>query len=265
MASASGTCSMTRWLRRLRLRGWLSRRIWWLRLRRWRLRRRWRRIRRQPVVPRQRVAAPEDRSEDRRRSTSTATTSVSVDSYDGAFQKLGVEGGGHKVELKADGYEPPVRGADHAGRDRHLQGRDEADPVSSRWSRSRVDYCDLYALFRRRNFRPLRLRRRGLSLVGRRHARVALRRPAGQPAYLLRPQRAVPDRRRRGYYFPWRDPARYRGYLWVMGPMLKGAGAAAFLLDYLFRGSPASFLLFAASDGTLALLTLWALLRQRQS
>ena len=29
-----------------------------------------------------------------------------VDEYDGAFQKLGVEGGGHKVELKADGYEP---------------------------------------------------------------------------------------------------------------------------------------------------------------
>ena len=29
-----------------------------------------------------------------------------VDNYDGAFQKLGIEGGGHKVELKADGYEP---------------------------------------------------------------------------------------------------------------------------------------------------------------
>jgi hypothetical protein len=64
-----------------------------------------------------------------------------------------------------------------------------------------------------------------------------------------------------GYYFPWREPERYRGYMWVMGPLLKGAGAAAFLLDYAFRGSPASFLLFAASDGTLAALTLWALLR----
>jgi hypothetical protein len=63
-----------------------------------------------------------------------------------------------------------------------------------------------------------------------------------------------------GYYLPWRDPARYRGYLWIMGPLLKGAGALAFLLDYAFRGSPASFLLFAASDGALALLTLWALL-----
>ena len=29
-----------------------------------------------------------------------------VDSYDGAFQKLSVEKGGHRVELKADGYEP---------------------------------------------------------------------------------------------------------------------------------------------------------------
>jgi hypothetical protein len=63
-----------------------------------------------------------------------------------------------------------------------------------------------------------------------------------------------------GYYFPWRDPYNHRGYLWVMGPLLKGAGALAFLLDYAGGGSPVSFLLFAASDGVLALLTLWALL-----
>ncbi len=62
-----------------------------------------------------------------------------------------------------------------------------------------------------------------------------------------------------GYWLPWRDPYRYRGYLWIMGPFLKGAGALAFGLDYWFRGSPTSFLLFAASDGTLALLTWWAL------
>jgi hypothetical protein len=67
-----------------------------------------------------------------------------------------------------------------------------------------------------------------------------------------------------GYYFPWRDPVRYRGYLWIMGPGLKGAGAAAFVLDYLYRGSPASFLLFAASDGALALVTLWALGKRPQ-
>jgi hypothetical protein len=52
---------------------------------------------------------------------------------------------------------------------------------------------------------------------------------------------------------------RYRAYLWLMGPLLKGAGAAAFLLDYFLNGSPKSFLLFAASDGALALWTLAAL------
>jgi len=66
-----------------------------------------------------------------------------------------------------------------------------------------------------------------------------------------------------GYYLPWRDPSRYRGYLWVMGPLLKGAGAVAFLVDYFVRGSPASFLLFAASDGALAVLTLYGLARAR--
>jgi hypothetical protein len=66
-----------------------------------------------------------------------------------------------------------------------------------------------------------------------------------------------------GYWYPWRDPERYRGYLWVMGPLLKGGGAALFIFDYAYRGSPASFLLFAASDGTLAAWTLWALLATR--
>jgi hypothetical protein len=64
-----------------------------------------------------------------------------------------------------------------------------------------------------------------------------------------------------GYYWPYRDPVGARWYLWVMGPGLKGAGAIAFLVDYLVRHSPASFLLFAASDGTLAVLTLLALTR----
>lgn len=68
-----------------------------------------------------------------------------------------------------------------------------------------------------------------------------------------------------GYFLPWRDPERYRGYMWVMGPILKGAGALAFVLDYVFRGSPRSFLLFAASDGALALLTLYALAGARSS
>jgi len=65
-----------------------------------------------------------------------------------------------------------------------------------------------------------------------------------------------------GYLIPYRDPQSSggRAYLWVMGPLLKGGGALLFLLDYFLRHSPASFLIFAASDGTLALLTLWALL-----
>jgi hypothetical protein len=65
-----------------------------------------------------------------------------------------------------------------------------------------------------------------------------------------------------GYLIPYRNPRSSggRAYLWVMGPLLKGAGAAAFVLDYLIRHSPRSFLLFAVSDGTLALLTLAALL-----
>jgi hypothetical protein len=65
-----------------------------------------------------------------------------------------------------------------------------------------------------------------------------------------------------GYLIPYRAPQSSSGrmYLWVMGPVLKGAGALAFVLDYVVRHSPRSFLLFAASDGALALVTLWALM-----
>jgi len=64
-----------------------------------------------------------------------------------------------------------------------------------------------------------------------------------------------------GYVIPYREPDSPGGrtYLWVMGPLLKGLGAAAFIIDYVVRHSPASFLLFAVSDGAMALLTLWAL------
>jgi hypothetical protein len=68
-----------------------------------------------------------------------------------------------------------------------------------------------------------------------------------------------------GYYWPYRDPRGARWYMWVMGPGLKGAGALAFLIDYLVRHSPASFLLFAASDGALAALTLAALAGSRNT
>jgi hypothetical protein len=68
-----------------------------------------------------------------------------------------------------------------------------------------------------------------------------------------------------GYLIPYREPQSNSGrvYLWIMGPLLKGAGAATFLIDHYVRHSPRSFLLFALSDGTLALVTLWALLTVR--
>jgi hypothetical protein len=64
-----------------------------------------------------------------------------------------------------------------------------------------------------------------------------------------------------GYLIPYRNPESPGGrtYLWVMGPLLKGAGALAFVLDHVVRRSPRSLLLFAATDGALALLTLWGL------
>jgi hypothetical protein len=70
-----------------------------------------------------------------------------------------------------------------------------------------------------------------------------------------------------GYVIPfrWPDTAEGRTYLWVMGPLLKGAGALTFVLDYAFRHSPSSFLLFAASDGALAVLTWWALVTSSTS
>jgi hypothetical protein len=68
-----------------------------------------------------------------------------------------------------------------------------------------------------------------------------------------------------GYLIPYREPqsAGGRAYLWIMGPLLKGAGSAAFVIDHYVRHSPPSFLLFAVSDGLLALITLWALLTVR--
>ena len=65
-----------------------------------------------------------------------------------------------------------------------------------------------------------------------------------------------------GYWQPYKRPDAHRAYMWVFGPILKGAGAFIFVADYLSGGSPASFLIFAASDGTLALVTLGALLKK---
>jgi hypothetical protein len=70
-----------------------------------------------------------------------------------------------------------------------------------------------------------------------------------------------------GYLIPYAEPDSRGGrvYLWVMGPLLKFGGALAFILDYIVRHSPASFLLFAVSDGALAAFTLWALLTTRRA
>jgi hypothetical protein len=62
-----------------------------------------------------------------------------------------------------------------------------------------------------------------------------------------------------GYIPSIRNPETHRWYLWVFGPGLKGAGATAFIADYLINDSPRAFLLFAASDATLAAVTLWGL------
>ena len=65
-----------------------------------------------------------------------------------------------------------------------------------------------------------------------------------------------------GYYQPMRNPEQHRAYLWIFGPLLKGAGATVVVWEHLVNGAPASYLLFAATDGTLALATLRALTRK---
>ena len=67
-----------------------------------------------------------------------------------------------------------------------------------------------------------------------------------------------------GYLWAARDVDGRRGYLWIAGVFCKGAGAILFLADHLAGRSPALFLLFAATDGTLALVTLALLLRRRR-
>lgn len=66
-----------------------------------------------------------------------------------------------------------------------------------------------------------------------------------------------------GYFWAGRDPESRKGYFWVAGVFAKGVGAVLFLLDYFRGGSPPTFLLFVATDGTLAALTAWCLLKSR--
>ncbi len=65
-----------------------------------------------------------------------------------------------------------------------------------------------------------------------------------------------------GYFWAARDPEPRRGYFWVAGVLAKSLGALLFLVDHFTQGSPRSFLLFATTDGSLALLTLFLLLRR---
>lgn len=68
-----------------------------------------------------------------------------------------------------------------------------------------------------------------------------------------------------GYVWAAAAPDARRGYFWVAGVLAKGLGVVLFVADHFLRGSPASFLLFAITDGTLALATLVLLLRSRPS
>lgn len=65
-----------------------------------------------------------------------------------------------------------------------------------------------------------------------------------------------------GYFWAARDIEARRGYLWWAGVLAKGLGSSLFVVDHFLRGSPPSFLLFAATDGALALWTLALLLRR---
>ncbi len=66
-----------------------------------------------------------------------------------------------------------------------------------------------------------------------------------------------------GYFWAAQAVEARRGYLWLAGVLAKGLGALLFVLDHWLRGSPASFLLFAVSDGSLAALSLALLLKKR--
>lgn len=65
-----------------------------------------------------------------------------------------------------------------------------------------------------------------------------------------------------GYLWAAGDMGARRGYLWFAGVLAKGMGALLFVWDHFTQGSPTSYLLFAATDGALALLTLVLLLRR---
>lgn len=67
-----------------------------------------------------------------------------------------------------------------------------------------------------------------------------------------------------GYLWAAADVEARRGYLWVAGVLAKGLGCVLFVADHLLRQSPSTYLLFAFTDGTLAIVTLALLLKSRR-
>ena len=90
----------------------------------------------------------------------------------------------------------------------------------------------------RGHLRRLRCRRRSLPLARRGSIRVALRRASRAAADLLGSQRTVPARGRRRLLLAVSRSGRRALVSVGDGPGLKGAGAAAFLIDYVVRHSP---------------------------
>lgn len=68
-----------------------------------------------------------------------------------------------------------------------------------------------------------------------------------------------------GYWVIRKNPQENMWYIWIMGVFVKAAGPILFVLDRWLRGSPDMFLLFAVTDTSLCLLSLWALLSQRRA
>lgn len=65
-----------------------------------------------------------------------------------------------------------------------------------------------------------------------------------------------------GFFWAARAQPLPRGYLWTAGVLAKGLGATLLVLDHVVRHSPPAFLLFALSDGVLAIIMLLALARR---
>ena len=138
-----------------------------------------------------------------------------VDDFDGIFQRLHIESGPHRIEVRAPGYETlDLRRADHPDHTTTYQGEMKKLPVQSR-------------------------RRTIAAVSGIYDALVGVVMLAGRPlfAQLFTVPPADPPIHAdlnglfllsvaAGYLIPYREPdsrAAAAAYLWMMGPLLKGA------------------------------------------